>query len=200
MNGRRLLVVAAVALAVLGPACTSRVAFQPVAPVSPPPGGRGGDAVAPAPVRGGQRYLFRRDRPPVEVRAGSRRLARAVAGIRGLTATPLPSTEDAEAVYLVEDAPDRPWGAVLQVARPRVIRAFLRERDGAGWLILVTDVVVHRLRDPVPPTAYRWSRREVEDYARCGIPDSGTNECTVQFFRRADTVVLAPQGGPPVAR
>ena len=62
------------------------------------------------------------------------------------------------------------------------------------------DVVVQGSSDPIAPTAYRWTRQEVEDYASCGIPATGRNDCSDTFYHAArglNTIILAPQGGAP---
>lgn len=160
----------------------------------------GGDAVAPAPVEGGERYLFRTDQPPVEIRDVTRDAISALPKLDGLDYVPLPSTEGTVAVSIIEDAPDEPWGSVVNEARTVLFQEFASNDAMGEWLILVTDVVVHMLQDPIPPTAYRWPRAEVEEFAACGIPQSGTNQCSTEFFRLAESVVLAQMGGPNPGR
>lgn len=153
--------------------------------------------MAPAPgVKSGRSYLFRTDRPPVGIRPASVKLADLVASIDGLRTAGLQSTEDSVAVILVEDSPDTPWGALLSEAQRKIFPSFVSDESMGGWLILVQDVVVPG-QDPVPATAYRWTRRLVSNYVSCGIPASGTNDCKATFFNAADEVVLHAQGYVP---
>ncbi len=184
-------------------ACTSN--SSPPRPVSTytPLGGStsGGDAVAPAPgVQGGKSYLFRVDRPPVSVRPASIKLADLVGNIDGLGTAGLPSTQGAAAVILVEDSRGTPWGTLLSEAQSKIFPAFAADQSMGGWLILVSDVVVRDQKDPIPPTGYRWERGDVRAYVACGIPTSGANECKSDFFRKAQSVVLAAQGYVPRGR
>ena len=58
-------------------------------------------------------------------------------------------------------------------------------------LMVVDDVIIPGPQDPVPVTAYRWARADVEQYVTCGIPKPGTqNDCSNIFFRIARTVIL----------
>jgi hypothetical protein len=165
-------------------------------------GGRpGGDAVAPAAgVQGGTRWLFSCNKPAVDYTPSSKALADLAAKVPGLGTTGLKSTPDTSAVMLVEDDPNEPWGTELRLAERSILDQFASDPSMGGWLILVTDVVVHASLDPIPPTAYRWTRAEVQQYVDCGIPDSGTNDCSTAFFKTADVIVLAPEGGAPHGR
>jgi hypothetical protein len=192
--------VAAAAAAVS--ACVSPSSSATVTPPSESPTGRtGGDAVVTLQSDpSGKRYLFRGDSPPVAVREASDRLAAAVPQIVGLRVGLLPSTSDAAALTLVEDSPQtKVWGTLLDQGKKAVFDLFAKHSNLGDWLILVTDVVVHRLQDPVPPTAYRWTRQEVQDYVACGIPDAGVNDCTRAFYREAGQVVLE-KAPPPAPR
>jgi hypothetical protein len=113
-----------------------------------------------------------------------------------LLVTAIKTTSDAVGVFLVEDAPDRPWGSLLNQAQPAVFETFEKDPGLGPWLILVTDVVVHRLHDPVAPTAYRWTRSDVEAYAACGMPADTADPCRQSFYRAATTVVLQLPGRP----
>lgn len=170
--------------------------FRPVEAWTPTGGTRsGGDAVAPAPgVRGGQSYLFRDDRPPVAMRPESARLSDLVADIEGIGTRGLRSTEDAAALIVIEDSPGTPWGTLVSEAQRTIFTSFSDDEKMGGWLVLVTDVVVHGSADPVPATGYRWTRDVVNRYVACGIPATGTNECKSTFFRAAEQVVLHAQG------
>jgi hypothetical protein len=183
--------------------CTEARAPRPVSPYTTPVSGAtsGGDAVAPAPgVRGGKSYLFRVDRPPVAVRPASRKLADLVADIPGLGTAGIPSTENAAAVILVEDSPGTPWNTLVSRAQKEIFPAFAEDESMGAWLILVSDVVIRDGKDPIAPTGYRWQRRAIRDYVSCGIPEEGVNDCKSDFFRKAQSVVLAAQGYVPRGR
>jgi hypothetical protein len=180
-------------------ACGPRASFQPVERAAPAPTGEntGGDAVAPAVgVPGNERYLYRRDQPDVAVQNRTTRMMGRLPAVIGVTVTPLESTEDTVAVMMVEDAPDTDWGVLLDQVKPELFTQFAGDGGFGDWLILVTDVVVHAPEDPVPPTAYRWSREEVEEFVGCGVPQSGQNDCSRAFFQAADTVLLVVPGAP----
>lgn len=191
-----------VTMAILLSMCSSGVSNRSVEEAAPAQGGftTGGDAVAPAPVKGGKRYLFRRDTPPVEVQEASRRAIAELPELDGLEYVPLLSTPETVAVYMIEEAPDKPWNSLINQAQLRLFQDFAADQGMGDWLILVTDVVVHGPGDPIPPNAYRWTRSEVEELASCGIPANGGNDCTASFLNSADYVLLAPMGGPPVSR
>jgi hypothetical protein len=191
--------------AVLFTACSSSGPGTPVSPVGSicPAGGRtiGGGAVTPAPgVKGGTRYIFRCDNPKVDYTKATRTLADLAATVPGLGAMGLKSTPDAVAVLIVEDDPSVPWGTRLLAAERKMYETFAQDKTMGDWFILVADVVVHASADPIAPTAYRWTRQEVQDYASCGIPATGRNDCSDAFYHAArglNTIVLAPQGGAP---
>jgi len=205
MDKTRLVLAFSVALALLSAACRGTATFTPVGAANPScrgngtgGNGTGGDAVTPAAgVVGGSRWLFRCDKPPVAFRKSSIKLADLVGDIHGLGTAGLKSTPDAAAVILVEDDPTVPWGTHLHGAELAVFRAFAGDQSMGSWLILVTDVVVHTAKDPIPPTAYRWSRAEVVTFVSCGMPPQTTSPCHDRFWKAADQVVLAPAGGQP---
>jgi hypothetical protein len=193
------LVLAAATLVVAMGACTGS-GFHPVDAVTPAKGTTsGGDAVAPdIGVPGGKTYLFRSDKPPVKVQSGSVTLANMTAKIPSMVTTGLASTQGATAVMLVERATDQAvWGTQLLKAENDVFRTFAATSSMGDWLVMVTDVDVTNGQDPVFPTGYRWTRAMVDQYVKCGIPASGSNDCKSAFFRLAQSVVLAPQGGAP---
>lgn len=200
---QRMALVLVLATALLASACGSNATFEPVGAASPTCFGndKGGDAVAPAAgVKGGRRWLFRCDRPRVAFRQPSISLANLVGDIPGLRTAGLKSTSDATALILVEEDPSVPWGTRLQQAEREVFQAFNGDKAMGGWLILVTDVVVHASLDPVPPTAYRWTRAEVATFVACGMPAAATDPCRQTFWKSADQIVLAPAGGQPRGR
>jgi hypothetical protein len=185
-------------------ACTTGSAqqreVQPVAsPCVSPLSNTGGDAVSPAlGVENDERYLFRCDNPKVAYRDGSKALADLAATVPGLGTSGLKSTIDTSAVLMVEDDPNVPWGQHIQDAERKIFQTFVATRDMGEWLIIVADVQVHGGPDPIPPTAYRWTREEVQTFLDCGIPEDGArNDCSEAFAHAADVIVLAPQAGPP---
>jgi hypothetical protein len=203
MQRTRLALTLIVALGLLSAACGSNATFRPVGAASPSCSGNeeGGDAVAPAAgVKGGTRWLFRCDRPKVAFQQASIKLADLVGSIHGLGTAGLKSTGDAAAVMLVEDDPAVPWGTHLHDAEQTLFRTFAGDKRLGDWLILVTDVVVHAAKDPIPPTAYRWTRAEVAAYVSCGMPPAVSDPCHETFWTSADQVVLAPAGGQPHGR
>jgi hypothetical protein len=194
------LALSAAALAAVLAGCAAPSESQPVASFRRPPPevqNVGGDAVVQVSTNAtGQRYLFRRDNPPVALRQASTDLVAAVPQVVGLRATALPSTSDAAAITLVEtSAHNKAWGTLLDQGKRAAIEAFVKHKDMGGWLILVTDVVVSDGPDPVAPTGYRWTRDEVDRYVKCGIPATGVNDCSKTFFgAEADQVVLQGSG------
>jgi hypothetical protein len=198
---------AGIALGVLLSACGGGATFQPVDPVATTcTAGQnqtttGGDAVSPAAgVKGGKRYLFRCDNPPVAIRASSRAMVAAMPQVVGLRAIALPSTSDAAALYMTEESPGVPWGTLLDKGRKAVLEAFAKDPAAGSWIVLVTDIVVTDQPDPLPPNAYRWTREQVQTYVDCGIPNAGRNDCSTAFFASAEPdnhIVLAEPGGPP---
>jgi hypothetical protein len=158
----------------------------------------GGGAITPAPgVKGGTRYIFRCDKPKVDFTKSTRELADLAATVPGVGTMGLRSTPDTAAVLIVEDDPAVPWGTRLLAAERKMFERFAAEKGNGEWFILVADVVVHESADPIAPTAYRWTRQDVDAYVSCGIPDTGRNDCSMTFYRSAEVIVLAAQGGPP---
>lgn len=188
--------------AVLLAACQGSGPGTPVQSVgSPCPGGggtTGAAAVTPAPgVKGGSRYVFRCDNPTVAYTPATKTLADLAASVPGIGSMGLKSTPDSAAVLMVEDDPSVDWGTRLLAAERKLFEQFASDKTDGDWFILVADVVVHGTADPIAPTAYRWTRKDVEDYVSCGIPETGRNDCSSTFYRAADVIVLAAQGGPP---
>jgi hypothetical protein len=176
---------------------------QSVEGVETPTQTAGGDAVPP--IETERKTLFVQGNvAPMDFRPGSRDLVQAVERLglsdEGLLVVALKTTDDASGVFLLEDAPDMDWGSLLTQGQPEIFRTFHQNPGLGRWLILVTDVVVHRLDDPIPPTGYRWARTDVDAYAKCGMPADPADECRREFFRSATTVVLQAPGGPPRGR
>jgi hypothetical protein len=185
----------AVALGALTVACSSGVTNRSVSGVpSPSVNSALADAISPGLDHD---YVFERGKPAVGFQPGSTQLVGLVKDTSGLHVAALRSTEDSSAVLLVEDDQKVAWGTHLLPAERSIFKRFAATPTLGNWLILITDVVVLEKKDPIPLTAYRWSRADVETYVDCGIPDSGQNDCSTTFFRIAKTVVLAKPGGPP---
>ena len=165
----------------------------------------GGDAIAP--IEGKEKqYIFCSVTPnPEAANAGlqpsTAQLGTSVPKLDGLSWTALKSTKDTSAILLIEDRQDLPWGSLIGPAEAQVFKAFANDKSLGDWLIVITDVVVNGLVDPVPATARRWARQQVESYAKCGIPEAvpitGADSCTSAFLRAATTVVVAFPGGAP---
>jgi hypothetical protein len=185
--------------AVLLAGCENAGPQVPVSPVSSAcPGGSttGGGAITPAAgVEGNTRYIFRCDKPAVAYTPATRELANLAATVPGLGSLGLKSTPDAVAVFLQEHDPKVDWGTRLDEAEKKMYETFAADKSMGDWFILVADVIIDG-PDPIAPTAYRWTRQQVEDYVTCGIPATGRNDCSSTFYREAQTIVLAPQGGP----
>lgn len=167
----------------------------------------GGDAVAP--IKGKEtQYIFCAVTPNPEaanasLQPSTARLGKSVPKLDGLSWTALRSTKDTSAILLVEDRQDVPWGSLIGPAEAQVFKAFAKDKSLGDWLIVITDVVVVKVgvTDPVPATARRWSRQQVESYAKCGIPEAvpltGADACTSAFLSGGLTVFVAFAGGVP---
>jgi hypothetical protein len=107
----------------------------------------------------------------------------------------LPSGAGTAAVDLLETAPPgHQWGEVMLPVERTLFKAFANEPSLGDYLVMLTDVDVLRGPDPIPTTAYRWSRADVEVYARCGIPDQGFNTCTDTFFLKGHSQIVSSIG------
>jgi hypothetical protein len=190
-------------LALAAAACGGGVSGRSVERVEPAVEGGGGDGVPPVNI--GRKTLFvSKNTDPMELQPGSADLVQAVTGLgledEGLLVAAIRTTADSSGVFLVEDAPAVAWGTLLGRSQPEVFETYQKDPTLGDWLILVTDVVVHRLFDPIPPTAYRWTREAVDAYAECGMPRDTTDPCRQTFYRAATTVVLQAPGGAPRGR
>lgn len=157
----------------------------------------GGDAITPANQRS---RIFEQVKPPVQIRESSLKLVGLVEKSDRLHAAALRSTEGTAALSLVEESSNRPWGELTTPAQRAVFKAFAREEALGEWLIVLVDINVYGLFDPVPLTAYRWARPEVEAYEACGIPATGIpadglDACTHDFYRSGDVVVFRLSAG-----
>jgi hypothetical protein len=193
-------VAALAAAALLMAGCESAGPQTPVSPVtSACPGGgtTGAGAITPAAgVQGNTRYIFRCDKPAVAYTPATRQLADLAATVPGVGTMGLKSTPDSVAVLVQEADPEVAWGTRLDAAERKMYETFASDKTMGDWFILVADVLVQGA-DPIAPTAYRWTRQQVQDYVTCGIPETGRNDCSDAFYREADVIVLAAQGGPP---
>jgi hypothetical protein len=136
-------------------------------------------------------YVFERGRPPVDFQPGSTTMVDLLPKVPGLHVAALKSTKDSVAIFMIEDDPNAAWGALLLPAEKTVFERFAEDPTLGDWLMLVDDVIIPGPKDPVPVTAYRWARADVEQYVTCGIPKPGTqNDCSNIFFRIARTVIL----------
>lgn len=173
-----------------GPGATVAVAAKPP----------GGDAVAP--MQHERKYIFGQLQPPAQIRDSSLRLLEVIEDHQRLSAVALESTLDTSAVILIEQSPSRPWGELATPAQREMFRAFAEDPSLGRWLIVLVDIEVYGLFDPVPLTAYRWDRDAVEAYATCGIPatglpQDGLDACSLDFYRAADVVSFRFGPGRP---
>src|SRR5947199_150310 len=88
------------------------------------------------------------------------------------------------------------WSACSYSSAQHPVSPYATPSMGA-WLIVVADVAVQGGPDPLWPTAYRWTRADVQQYVSCGV---GTPDCKTTFFARAVQVVLAPENDAPRGR
>lgn len=132
--------------------------------------------------------------PPTEVpevQPPSWTLVRLVPKHRHLTVRPLPSGEGTSAINLIEVSSfEERWGRLMTPAQRRIFAAFADDADLGKWLVIVNDVDVTDGPDPIPLTAYRWTRAAVETYALCGIPPSEIDDCTKAFYHASETMFV----------
>lgn len=196
----RLRLAGALGIALLLVASCSRAAQRTVAP--PTPELVRGDALSPVPRE--QPWIFSKGLPRpgdlrrFAIREASERLLEVVPRLEGLHEAPLKTTERTAGLFLLEVQSTELPGELLRQAQNPIFRTFAEDPSLGDWLILVMDVVVRAPPDPLAPTAYRWTRQQVEDYVRCGMPEQGSNDCSRAFFRNATVVVLKGAAGPPV--
>jgi hypothetical protein len=104
----------------------------------------------------------------------------------------LPSGSGTAAIDFLETAPaGHQWGEVMLPVERTVFKAFAKQPALGDYLVMLTDVDVLSGPDPIPITAYKWSRKDVEAYARCGIPDQGFNPCTDTFFLKGNSRIVS---------
>jgi hypothetical protein len=151
--------------------------------------GVAGDVLAPGPPV--PVFLFERATPPADIQPGSVELATLIDRQKDLHVVALKSTRETAAVILVEVSTHQKWGRLMIPAERQIIRAFAEDPKLGKWLILLTDVDVRGEPDPIPLTAYRWTRDDVEQYDQCGIPSAAIDDCTQAFYEVARTVLVA---------
>jgi hypothetical protein len=110
---------------------------------------------------------------------------------RNLRVFALKSTQETAAVILVEVSIHDRWGRLMIPAERQIIQAFADNPTLGKWLILLDDVDIRGEPDPVPLTAYRWTRDDVQKYNECGIPAVDLDACTDAFYRLAKVVILS---------
>jgi hypothetical protein len=196
----------------LGVACTTpklvgssdggRPAFRipdPGVTASPPPGvhpnppGPGVDLI---PIHIPE-FVFGSPTPHPVVQSGSASLMQLLGTRARLEVVALPSAPGTAAVDFTElSPPGHRWGEVMFPAERAVFRAFAADASLGSYLVVLTDVAVLRRPDPIPVTAYRWRRIDVEAYAGCGIPNAKIDGCTVAFYQTADSRIVGLGGGP----
>jgi len=104
----------------------------------------------------------------------------------------LPSGPGTAAIDFLESSPaGHQWGEVMLPVERSVFKTFAEQRSLGAYLVMLTDVDVLQGPDPVPMTAYKWSRADVEAYARCGIPPEGFNPCTDTFFLQGNSRIIS---------
>ena len=136
-------------------------------------------------------FIFGQPIREPRVQSGSQRLISVVERSRRLHIAALPSADDTAAVNLLEDArKGQKWGEVMTPAQRRIFATFARDATLGEWLVIVDDVNVIGAPDPVPMTAYRWHREDVEGYASCGIPPSGIDQCTAAFYHQPEMLYV----------
>jgi hypothetical protein len=136
-------------------------------------------------------YLFERATPPTAIQESSQDLVKIVLPHKELHVFALNSTKDTAALIVIEVSIHTRWGVLMIPAERKIIRAFADDPTLGKWLILLTDVDVRDEPDPIPLTAYRWTRAMVEQYKQCGIPAVQIDDCTRAFYQAAKTVLVS---------
>jgi hypothetical protein len=181
-----------VVVALLSSSCFSnRVTGRSVeaVPHAAPPIEILGDVLAPGPPY--PFYLFERATPPADIQKSSLSLVKVIAPQKNLHVFALKSTQDTAAVIVVEVSIHSRWGRLMIPAERRIIQAFADDPSMGKWLILLDDVDIRGEPDPVPLTAYRWTRDQVQEYNECGIPAVELEACTDAFYRLARVVIVS---------
>lgn len=185
--GLGLVVMAVLSSSCFGNRVTNR-SVPNISQVAPPPE-IAGDVLAPGPPY--PFYLFERATPPADIQAASLNLVKVIRPQRNLRVFALKSTQDTAAVIVVEVSIHSRWGRLMIPAERQIIQAFADDPTFGKWLILLDDVDIRGEPDPVPLTAYRWTRDDVEQYKECGIPAVDLDACTDAFYRLAKVVIVS---------
>lgn len=133
--------------------------------------------------------------PPLKkasVQPGTNKLKNVILTHPRLKVTALASSSRTAALGLQEKASGHQrWGEIMIPQERRIFQRFAQDASTGDWLVVITDVDVTDGPDPVPLVAYRWTRADLEAYAKCGIPQSTTiDECTDKFYESAQVVFL----------
>jgi hypothetical protein len=133
--------------------------------------------------------------PPLKtasVQPGTFKLKSLVLTHPRLKVTALASSRQTAALGFQEKASGHQrWGEIMIPEERRLFQRFAQDASTGEWLIVITDVEVTDAPDPVPLVAYRWTRADLEVYAKCGIPQSTTiDECTDKFYQAAQVIFL----------
>jgi hypothetical protein len=137
-------------------------------------------------------FIFGPPTAVAEVQPPSWTLVRLIPKHRKLTIRPLPSGEGTSAINLIEVSSfEERWGRLMTPAQRTIFAAFAEDEDLGEWLVIVNDVEVTDGPDPVPLTAYRWTRAAVEAYSLCGIPPSEIDDCTKAFYHSSETMLIS---------
>ncbi len=176
-----------------GPGKTAQPSV-PVIAIEPQPEQDQGEGVDLVPIHI-RLTIFGSPAPVPTIRPPSSSLASVPASNPRLHVTPLPSGEGTTAVDLKEDSPKgHTWGELMTPAQRAIFRTFAADPSLGRYLVIVDDVNVMGSPDPIPVTAYRWTRAEVEKYARCGIPSFGIDRCTAAFYLVPDMEIVPGAG------
>jgi hypothetical protein len=198
-NVRAILTCAVAVTGLVGAAC-SGPSLRSVEGYTPPPESPGISVDVISPTLQHQ-YVFERGTPAVDFQPGSKSLVEMLRSTPGLHVAALRSTPDSAAIFMIEDDQAVPWGTILLPAEKSVFEKFAADPTMGDWLMVIDDVIVGGPKDPVPVTAYRWARSDVEKYVQCGIPKPGTqNDCSKVFYLIARTVILQKSNYVPRGR
>jgi hypothetical protein len=138
-------------------------------------------------------------KPQVAIQPGSVRVLKALPAVDHLHMAALKSSAGSVAIVLVEEPSRAAWGSLYRPVERDIIKRFAADTSLGEWLIILADVIVSGAGpDPVPMTASRWDRDQVDQFVKCGIPPATeSNDCSKTFFAVARTVVVALPGGAP---
>jgi hypothetical protein len=164
-------------------------ALQALTPAPGQDGGPTGVSLVPLSI---PQFIFG---PPVvapQVQPASGSLVSLAAANKRLHVQPLPSPIGTAAIDFVEDStPALRWGELMWPAQRKMFAAFAADPTLGDFLVIVDDVNILGGPDPVPLTAYRWARENVETYAQCGIPRTAIDACTVAFYATPQVIVIS---------